>query len=131
MLQKFYHHVMEMRGCIINTVCHFCSQANSIFSSYITKNKLKHIVERLDTTADERFKFHLRESSFSTVNDTLSSQSRLQSDSYLYESEVFGRDEDKEKIINCLMNPTDPRDVSVIPIVGMGGLGKTTIAKLV
>ncbi|EXB54289.1 Disease resistance protein RGA2 [Morus notabilis] len=36
-----------------------------------------------------------------------------------------------EKIIRFLMNPIDPRDVAVIPIVGMGGLGKTTVSKLV
>lgn len=36
-----------------------------------------------------------------------------------------------EKIIRYLMNPIDPRDVAVIPIVGMGGLGKTTVSKLV
>lgn len=37
-----------------------------------------------------------------------------------------------EKIITFLMHFfDDPRDVSVIPVVGIGGLGKITPAKLV
>ncbi|XP_031247642.1 putative disease resistance protein RGA3 [Pistacia vera] len=47
-------------------------------------------------------------------------------------SEVFGRDGDKEKIINFLKQPKNEGEkVSVITIVGGGGIGKTTLAKLV
>ncbi|KAJ7976786.1 NBS-LRR disease resistance protein [Quillaja saponaria] len=51
-------------------------------------------------------------------------------------SDVIGRDVDKEKIIeHLLMHPGDGEHytsiVSVIPIVGIGGVGKTTVAKLV
>ncbi|KAK3405527.1 hypothetical protein EUGRSUZ_K01751 [Eucalyptus grandis] len=45
-------------------------------------------------------------------------------------SNVFGRDLDRKKIIE-LLQPTDDKNLSVIPIVGIGGLGKTTVAKLV
>ena len=51
--------------------------------------------------------------------------------SFVHPQNVIGRDNDKEVIINLLMYPDARRNVNVIPIVGIGGLGKTTLAKLV
>ena len=45
--------------------------------------------------------------------------------------DVIGREEDKEAIIGCLLDPTVKENVSVLPIVGIGGLGKMTVAQLV
>ncbi|PRQ44726.1 putative P-loop containing nucleoside triphosphate hydrolase, leucine-rich repeat domain, L [Rosa chinensis] len=58
--------------------------------------------------------------------------------SFIPASEVIGRDSDREVIVDLLMpKAVDQQSgnsqsvVSVIPIVGIGGLGKTTLAKLV
>ncbi|KAK8355940.1 hypothetical protein V6Z11_A05G324100 [Gossypium hirsutum] len=57
---------------------------------------------------------------------------RMPAISLVDESDVYGRDDEKEEIMKLL----DPQNLSenqiaMIPIVGMGGLGKTTVAQLI
>ncbi|PRQ48934.1 putative P-loop containing nucleoside triphosphate hydrolase, leucine-rich repeat domain, L [Rosa chinensis] len=59
---------------------------------------------------------------------------KRETDSLVEASDVIGRDDDKKQIISHLLNNTDisnEENVSVISILGLGGLGKTTLAKLV
>ncbi|XP_027336176.1 putative disease resistance protein RGA3 isoform X2 [Abrus precatorius] len=51
--------------------------------------------------------------------------------SFVLESDIIGRDDSKKEIISLLRQPHENRKVSVIAIVGLGGLGKTTLAQLV
>ncbi|GLT40151.1 hypothetical protein SLA2020_143060 [Shorea laevis] len=46
-------------------------------------------------------------------------------------SQVYGRKEDVSKIVSLLVDSSSQHDLPVIIIVGMAGLGKTTIAKAV
>nr|XP_023926762.1 disease resistance protein RGA2-like [Quercus suber] len=43
--------------------------------------------------------------------------------------EVFGRDGDRNAIIKLLLEPNNDENVSVIAIVGIGGIGKTALAQ--
>ncbi|PHT26290.1 hypothetical protein CQW23_34093 [Capsicum baccatum] len=55
---------------------------------------------------------------------------RTPSTSVVDESEIFGREIEIERLIDCLLsNDAKGKNLTVVPIVGMGGLGKTTLAK--
>ncbi|WVZ91853.1 hypothetical protein U9M48_037974 [Paspalum notatum var. saurae] len=45
--------------------------------------------------------------------------------------DIFGRDDDKEVVVKLLLDQEGQLDVQVLPIIGMGGVGKTMLAKLV
>uniref|UniRef100_A0A7N2LMG1 Uncharacterized protein n=1 Tax=Quercus lobata TaxID=97700 RepID=A0A7N2LMG1_QUELO len=63
---------------------------------------------------------------------TKTTRSRLPSTSLVNEGQVFGRDEDKKTIINLLLSgESGDAQLSVIAILGMAGLGKTTLAQLI
>ncbi|KAL9269550.1 putative disease resistance protein RGA1, partial [Drosera capensis] len=50
--------------------------------------------------------------------------------SYIHEDEVIGREHDKEAIMRMLLDPPEVEEtVSVVCLVGMGGLGKTALAQ--
>uniref|UniRef100_A0A7N2R3B9 Uncharacterized protein n=1 Tax=Quercus lobata TaxID=97700 RepID=A0A7N2R3B9_QUELO len=88
---------------------------------------IKKISERFDRIAKEKEAFHL---------DIKVNGGETESPSYtgyfVDKSDVIGREDDKERITHMLLsNEFDKEgDVSVIPIIGMGGLGKTTLAQL-
>ncbi|CAA2974073.1 disease resistance RGA3 [Olea europaea subsp. europaea] len=54
----------------------------------------------------------------------------VETDSITVDSNVVGRQVDEAEILKLITNTKD-RVISVLPIVGMGGLGKTTLARTV
>ncbi|TYG87654.1 hypothetical protein ES288_A13G232600v1 [Gossypium darwinii] len=88
-------------------------------------HKIKDINGRLGELATEWNSFDLRQCSDNRH------VFRRETISFVDSSDVIGRDKDKENIISMLMKPSEDRNVPVIPIVGIGGLGKTTLAQLV
>ncbi|KAM3683780.1 hypothetical protein ACJW31_12G174600 [Castanea mollissima] len=119
--------VVEMQGSTIRKVSRFFSSSNPLVFRTKMAHKVKDIRARLDEVAADRFKFHLSPRS----DDRNVVRGREMSYSFVQASDVIGRGQDKDKIVEYLMDPSDGQSISVVPVVGIGGLGKTALAKLV
>ncbi|XP_027336059.1 putative disease resistance protein RGA1 [Abrus precatorius] len=90
-------------------------------------DKIKEIRESFDGVVEDMDKLNL--SPGSLVKQTNSEW--RETCSFVLESDIIGRDDSKKEIISLLRQPHENRKVSVIAIVGLGGLGKTTLAQFV
>ncbi|KAM3683783.1 hypothetical protein ACJW31_12G174900 [Castanea mollissima] len=119
--------VVEMQGSTTRKVRRFFSSSNPLVFRTKMAHKVKEIRARLDEVAADRAKFYLSPRS----DDRHVVRGREMSYSFVQPSDVIGRDHDKENIVEHLMGPSDGQSISVVPVVGIGGLGKTALAKLV
>ncbi|XP_059657042.1 disease resistance protein RGA2-like [Cornus florida] len=115
----------KVRGCFLSC---YSPLDNVLFRRKIG-NKMKEINEKLNAIAEERSKFHLHDA---VVANRVGIPEWRETSSFLTEPHVYGREDDKESILEQLVKHTsDSENVSILPIVGIGGLGKTTLAQLV
>ncbi|XP_057739019.1 putative disease resistance RPP13-like protein 1 [Arachis stenosperma] len=92
-------------------------------------NRMEEVIDRIESLVIQKDTLGLREIPKENMSWRITT-------SLVETSDVCGREEDKEAIVKLLLDDGDDdtgghSDVSVIPIVGMGGIGKTTLAQLV
>nr|TKS15539.1 hypothetical protein D5086_0000032340 [Populus alba] len=123
--------VVKTTGSTSRKVQRFFSSSNKIAFRLKMGHKIKGIIERLAEISSLKSDFNLSEQA-TDCSHVLHEETGMNRafDSF---SGLIGRDEDKERIISLLEAPFKVGDAHplVLPIVGMGGLGKTSLAKSV
>jgi len=113
------------------------SLARKVLSNFTSKNRLvfrykasrdlKKVLDKINKLVVEMNMFGLV-----VLKEAPTQALYRQTHSALQESkDIFGRNDDKEVVVNLLLDQQDQQDVQVLPVIGMGGVGKTTLAKMV
>ena len=91
------------------------------------KSRVEEITDALEYLAQKKDVLGLKEGVVGNLSN------RWPTTSLVDESRVYGRDDNREKIVEFLLsdNASDQNKIGVIALVGMGGIWKTTLAQLV
>ncbi|KAK4409455.1 putative disease resistance protein RGA3 [Sesamum angolense] len=116
---------VEIKNQMKRKVCFFFCFSNPLLFRSKLAHKIKNLNMKLKRAKDEADSYLIRTT---VANSTTSVPLVTETDSVTVDPIVIGREKDVSMIVDMLLNPND-EVVSVVPILGMGGLGKTTFAR--
>ncbi|KAH1102329.1 hypothetical protein GLYMA_13G194500v4 [Glycine max] len=94
------------------------------------ESRMKQVLDDLEFLVSQKGDLGLKEGSGVGVGLGSKVSQKLPSTSLVVESDIYGRDEDKEMIFNWLTSDNEYHNqLSILSVVGMGGVGKTTLAQ--
>ncbi|CAM0954878.1 unnamed protein product [Alopecurus aequalis] len=110
--------------------CFCCFWLNTCLFNHKILEDIRKVEEKLDRLIKER---QIIGPNMINTTDRKEIKERPETSSIIDDSSVFGREDDKEIIVKMLLDQKNSNhaNLSILPIVGMGGLGKTTLAQLI
>ncbi|KAG7942217.1 hypothetical protein I3843_16G089900 [Carya illinoinensis] len=104
----------------------------AVKTKFRLRSKIEEINTRFKDLVTQKDQLHLKENSSPRPNKR---RERSPSTSLVTADDIYGREEVKEAVLQLLVSEkhsdASNKVPNVIPIVGMGGIGKTTLAQLV
>ncbi|CAL5331138.1 unnamed protein product [Camellia sinensis] len=104
-----------------------------VMFNFKMKSQIEEINTRLHNSFEQCSKLNLVKIVGTTPTPPTKTWQRPDSTSLFDEPRIYGREHDQRKIIELLVrgDESSHNNIGVIPIVGMGGIGKTTLAQMV
>ncbi|KAL4351113.1 putative disease resistance protein RGA1 [Arachis hypogaea] len=106
----------------------FSKSVNPVLFRAKLARKIENIRKEFNNVAQDMSMLNLNPSSVILKQDECAWR---ETSSSVLQSEIVGREENKSDIVNLLKQTHPNQNISLIVVVGMGGLGKTALAQLV
>ena len=108
----------------------FFSSINPLIVRITMSSKMRNIRMKLDKIAEDQKKFPSMQLANPTGQDS-TDKWRETFIGHTDEIEMVGRAREKKEILIKVLQNDGGQEISIIPVVGLGGMGKTTLAKAV
>lgn len=103
----------------------FFSSNNPIAFRSKMARKINDVIKRFDEIAKQNTDFNLM------VKSDSDRPVDRETKSLVVESEIVGRDDEQKQVMEFLVDKDNEKNISILPIIGLGGIGKTTLAQMV